>query len=177
MDGKDIFISVYRLQIFFARPLKYCFRYYFVDSRPAIIYLMKVSTITRHQQSAFFDITKLILNMSLSLSIQETSKIAIVWIHISLPFRTSLIFFYNYSKDTKLLNLHQSKRHVACNWRKMKRLGAKTPAKKNKTTNRKLNKSRPVPGWMRSHVRTILEYYFGGRSITQDSKFPARLQF
>ena len=39
----------------------------------------------------------------------------------------------------------------------MKRLGAKTLAKKNKTTNRKLNKSRPVPGWMRSHVRTILE--------------------
>ena len=43
----------------------------------------------------------------------------------------------------------------------MKRLGAKTLVKKNITADRKLNESRPVLGWMRSHVRTILEYCFG----------------
>ena len=94
-----------------------------------------------------------------------------------MPFRTYLIFFYNYQKDTKLLNLHQNKRHVTCDWQKTKRLGAKTLVKKNKTTDGKFNKSRPVLGWMRSHVKTILEYYFRRRSVTQYWKFAMKLQF
>ena len=60
---------------------------------------------------------------------------------------------------------------------KMKRFGAKTFVKKNKATDGKLNKSRPVTGCMRSRVRTILDYFFGRRSLTQDSKFPIQLQF
>ena len=44
---------------------------------------------------------------------------------------------------------------------KMKRFGAKTLVKKNKATDGKWNKSRPVGGWMRSRVRTILEFFLG----------------
>ena len=49
--------------------------------------------------------------------------------------------------------------------------------KKNKTVDGKLNKSRRVLAWIRSHVRTILEYYFGRRFVTQASKFAMQLQF